>query len=55
MISRHSLQFNRVLIRSLTFSVGEEYVNTRIDKFIMDKYPRVDAEQNEIRNRFHIR
>lgn len=29
--------------RPLTFAVGEEYVNTRVDKFIMDKYPRVEV------------
>lgn len=28
--------------RNLTFAVSEEYVNTRVDKFIMDKYPRVE-------------
>ena len=29
--------------RPLIFAVGEEYVNTRVDKFIMDKYPRVEV------------
>lgn len=41
MISRHLARFTKVLTRPLTFVVGKEYVNTRVDKFIMDKYPRV--------------
>ena len=48
MIARGVRNLNAVLsiqYRSLTFAVGEEYVNTRIDKFIMDKYPRVEVDE----------
>lgn len=47
MIVRGVRNLNAVLWKhscSLTFAVGEEYVNTRVDKFIMDKYPRVEVD-----------
>ena len=48
MIARGVRNLNAVLWiqhRLLTFAVGEEYVNTRVDKFIMDKYPRVEVDE----------
>ena len=33
----HSYQ----LLRCVHFEIGEEYIGTRVDKFIRDKYPRV--------------